>query len=65
MATNSWVGAAKGSSNWEVASNWSGGVPTNTNDVVINASGTYSVVITAVERPYQTRFSEHFSALLA
>jgi hypothetical protein len=55
MATNSWVGAAKGSSNWEVASNWSGGVPTNTNDVVINASGTYSVVITAVERPYQIR----------
>ena len=56
MATNSWVGAASGTSNfWKDASNWSNGVPTNTNDVVINAAGTYSVVITAAERPYQIK----------
>jgi hypothetical protein len=55
MATNSWVGATTGTSNWQVASNWSRGVPTSTNDVAINASGTYSVVITAAERPYQIK----------
>ena len=56
MATNSWVGATTGTSNfWSAASNWSNGVPTNTNDVVINASGTYTVVITAAERPYQIK----------
>ncbi len=56
MATNSWVGATTGTSNfWKDGSNWSNGVPTNTNDVVINAAGTYTVVITAAERPYLVR----------
>jgi hypothetical protein len=56
MATNSWVGATTGTSNlWQTASNWSKGVPTSTNDVAINASGTYTVVIDAAERPYQIK----------
>ncbi len=56
MATNSWVGATTGTANfWQDASNWSRGVPINTSDVAISASGTYSVVITAVERPYQIK----------
>ena len=40
---------------WKDPSNWSGGVPAISNDVAITATGTYTVVITAAERPYQIR----------
>jgi hypothetical protein len=53
MATNNWVGATKDTSNfWDNAANWSKGVPANSSDVTIAAPGTYSVVITAADRPY-------------
>ena len=53
MATNNWVGATKGTSNfWDNAANWSKSVPANSSDVTIAAPGTYSVVITAADRPY-------------
>jgi len=54
MATNNWVGATKGTSNfWDNAANWSKSVPANSSDVTIAAPGTYSVVITAADRPYR------------
>jgi hypothetical protein len=53
MATNNWVGATKGTSNfWNDPADWSKGVPANSSDVTIAAPGTYSVVITAADRPY-------------
>jgi hypothetical protein len=56
MAANNWIGAKKGTSNaWQNAANWSGGVPSTTSDVTITAAGTYTVIITASERPYQIR----------
>jgi hypothetical protein len=56
MAVNNWIGAKKGTSNfWQDPTNWSGGVPTTTSDVTITAPGTYTVVITAGEHPYQIR----------
>jgi len=43
QTTYSWVG---GSGNWSVATNWSpNGVPTATDNVVITASGTYTVTL--------------------
>ena len=56
MATDSWTGATSGTSNfWRDASQWSNRVPIGTSDVVIGKAGTYSVSITAVDRPYQIR----------
>ena len=38
MATNNWVGATKGTSNfWDNAANWSKSVPANSSDVTIAA----------------------------
>jgi Hint domain len=62
MATNNWIGSKTGTSNfWQDAANWSGGVPAISNDVAITAAGTYTVVITAAERPYQIK-SLHLGA---
>ncbi len=56
MATNNWVGAKTGTDNfWKDPANWSGGVPAISSDVAITANGTYTVVITAAENPYQIR----------
>ena len=56
MATNNWIGSKTGTSNfWQDAANWSGGVPAISSDVAITAAGTYTVVITAADRPYQIK----------
>jgi hypothetical protein len=56
MANNSWIGSASGTANfWNVATNWSRGVPNNSSDLAITASGTYTVVINAGDRPYQIK----------
>jgi hypothetical protein len=44
-STNSWIGTA--STDWNNASNWCGGVPTSTSDVVISSGTTFQPVITA------------------
>jgi hypothetical protein len=56
MATDSWIGANSGSSNlWLNATQWSTGIPISSSDAVIGKAGTYSVVITAGDRPNQVR----------
>ena len=56
MPTDSWIGANTGSSNlWRNAAQWSNGIPISSSDVVIGKAGTYSVVITAGDRPNQVR----------
>ena len=56
MPTDSWTGANTGSSNlWLNAAQWSNGIPISSSDVVIGKAGTYSVVITAGDRPNQVR----------
>ena len=54
--SNSWIGPRRGTANfWDNLANWSSGVPANGSDVAIIASGTYTVVISAADRPYQVR----------
>jgi antigen 43 len=54
--TNSWVGLHTGTANfWDDATNWSRGVPNNNSDIAITASGTYTVIINAGDRPYQIK----------
>lgn len=55
--TNSWIGRRSGTANfWDDATNWSRGVvPNNNSDIAITASGTYTVIINAGDRPYQIR----------
>jgi hypothetical protein len=55
-SSNSWIGLRRGTANfWDNLANWSGGVPANGSDVAITASGTYTVIISAADRPYQVR----------
>ena len=54
--TNSWIGLRSGTANfWDDATNWSRGVPNNNSDIAITASGTYTVIINAGDRPYQIK----------
>jgi Hint domain len=54
--TNSWIGLHSGTANfWDDATNWSRGVPNNNSDIAITASGTYTVIINAGDRPYQIK----------
>ena len=56
MATDTWIGPTKGTSNfWQDPANWSKGVPVQSSDVAITAAGTYTVLITAAEHPYQIK----------
>ena len=53
MAANNWKGAVTGSHPWDVAGNWSLGViPNSTNQVTIGSAGSYTVVISAADRPF-------------
>ena len=45
LATDTWTNPSGGS--WDVASNWSNGVPSSTDDVVINLSGSPTVTISS------------------
>ena len=42
-AINNWIGVASG--NWNVAGNWSDGVPTADDDVFINPAGTLTIMV--------------------
>jgi glycosyltransferase involved in cell wall biosynthesis len=53
MPANKWNGATTGSSLWDTAGNWSLGiVPDSGSDVTIGRAGTYTVVITATDTPF-------------
>ena len=53
MPANKWNGATIGNSLWDAAGNWSLGiVPDSGSDVTIGRAGTYTVVITATDTPF-------------
>jgi hypothetical protein len=47
MAVNSWTSANTGT--WEIASDWSGGIPSASDAVVIDQPGTYTVALSQME----------------
>ncbi len=53
MPANNWKGSVFGDSLWDVASNWSlSAVPNSGSQATIGQAGSYTVVITAADKPF-------------